>query len=89
MLVSGIGGLGHLAIQYARLMGAIVVAVDIEDSKLELARLGADHVVNAATEDPVEAVADFGGADVAIALAADAAAFDQAFGSLRPGGRLV
>ncbi len=90
VLVSGIGGLGHLAIQYARLMGAIVVAVDIEDSKLELARdLGADHVVNAATEDPVKAVADFGGVDVAIALAADAAAFDQAFGSLRPGGRLV
>ena len=54
VLVSGIGGLGHLAIQYARLMSAaIVVAVDIEDSKLELAReLGADHVVNAGHRGP-------------------------------------
>jgi len=88
--VFGIGGLGHLALQYARIAGAFVIAVDIEDHKLELAtRLGADHVVNAARENPVEAVQRLGGADVAVALAASSQSFDQAFASLRRGGRLV
>lgn len=88
--VFGIGGLGHLALQYARIAGAFVIAVDVEDHKLELAsRLGADHVVNAAREDPVAAIQRLGGADVAIALAASSSSFDQAFASLRRGGRLV
>jgi propanol-preferring alcohol dehydrogenase len=88
--VFGIGGLGHLALQYARIAGAFVIAVDVEDHKLELAtRLGADHVVNAAREDPVAAIQRLGGADVAVALAASSASFDQAFHSLRRGGRLV
>ena len=52
--IFGIGGLGHLALQYAKISGATVVAVDITDEKLELAKeLGADHVVNALTEDPM------------------------------------
>jgi alcohol dehydrogenase, propanol-preferring len=51
--------------------------------------LGADHVVNARTSDPVKAIQALGGADVAVALAASPAAFDQAFRSLRRGGRLV
>jgi propanol-preferring alcohol dehydrogenase len=90
VVVFGIGGLGHLALQYARIAGAFVIAVDVEDHKLELAtRLGADHVVNAAREDPVEAIQRLGGADVAVALAASSASFDQAFHSLRRGGRLV
>ncbi|MFD6138745.1 alcohol dehydrogenase AdhP [Promicromonospora sp. NPDC060271] len=90
VVVFGIGGLGHLALQYARIAGAFVIAVDVEDHKLELAtRLGADHVVNAAREDPVEAIKRLGGADVAVALAASSASFDQAFRSLRRGGRLV
>ena len=88
--VFGIGGLGHLAVQYARLVGAEVIAVDITEQKLDLAReLGADHVVNAATTDPVQALVDLGGADVAIALAVTPKAFEQAFASLRRGGRLV
>ena len=88
--VFGIGGLGHLAVQYARIAGGFVTAVDIEDSKLVMAtELGADHVVNAAIEDPVAAIQARGGADVAIALAASPASFDQAFRSLRRGGRLV
>ncbi len=88
--VFGIGGLGHLALQYARIAGGFVVAVDVQDDKLALATdLGADHVVNARTTDPVEAVQALGGADVAIALAASPASFDQAFRSLRRGGRLV
>lgn len=88
--VFGIGGLGHLAVQYARLVGAEVIAVDLTEEKLELAReLGADHTVNAATTDPVQAIADLGGADVAVALAVTPKAFEQAFAALRRGGRLV
>jgi propanol-preferring alcohol dehydrogenase len=88
--VFGIGGLGHLAVQYARIVGGIVVAVDVEDAKLDLAtELGADHVVNARTTDPVAAIGDLGGIDVAVALAATPGSFEQAFRSLRRGGRLV
>ena len=48
MVVSGIGGLGHMAVQYAKAMGLNVIAVDIDDAKLELAkRLGAALAVNA------------------------------------------
>ena len=57
--IVGIGGLGHLALQYARVLGAGVIAVDVEDAKLDLARaLGADLTVNARTTDPVQAIAD-------------------------------
>jgi propanol-preferring alcohol dehydrogenase len=88
--IFGIGGLGHLAVQYARLVGAEVIAVDVTDEKLALAReLGADHTVNAATADPVAAIEALGGADVAVALAVTPKAFEQAFASLRRGGRLV
>ena len=88
--VFGVGGLGHLAVQYARLAGGFVVGVDVVDHKLEMATdLGADHVVNARTQDPVAFIQSMGGADVAVALAASAASFDQAFRSLRRGGRLV
>jgi propanol-preferring alcohol dehydrogenase len=55
--ISGIGGLGHIAVQYARAMGLRVVAVDIDDSKLALAtRLGAEVAVNAAASDVVAEV---------------------------------
>jgi propanol-preferring alcohol dehydrogenase len=88
--VFGIGGLGHLALQYARIAGGFVIAVDVQDDKLAMARkLGADHVVNAATTDPVQAIQALGGADVAVALAASPQSFDQAYRSLRRGGRLV
>ena len=86
----GVGGLGHLAVQYARIAGAFVIGVDVHDSKLALAtELGADHVVNAAKVDPVEAIQALGGADVAVALATSSDSFDQAYRSLRRGGRLV
>jgi propanol-preferring alcohol dehydrogenase len=88
--VFGIGGLGHLAVQYARIAGATVIAVDIDDDKLAMAReLGADHIVNAATSDPVAEIEQLGGADVAIVLAVVPHVFEQAFASLRRGGRLV
>jgi propanol-preferring alcohol dehydrogenase len=88
--IFGVGGLGHLAVQYARLVGGTVVAVDIDDAKLELAReLGADHLVNAATTDPVAAIEALGGVDVAVVLAVIPRVFEQAFAALRRGGRLV
>jgi propanol-preferring alcohol dehydrogenase len=89
--VFGIGGLGHMAVQYARIVGGLVTAVDIEESKLDLAvKLGADHVVNARTTDPARAIRDeVGGADAAVVLAATPTAFEQAYRSLRRGGRLV
>jgi alcohol dehydrogenase, propanol-preferring len=88
--VFGVGGLGHLAIQYAAIAGGRVIAVDVVDEKLELAReLGAEFTVNAAKEDPVEAIKALGGADQAIALAVSPRAFEQAYGTLRRGGKLV
>jgi alcohol dehydrogenase, propanol-preferring len=88
--VFGVGGLGHLAIQYAAIAGGRVIAIDLIDEKLELAReLGAEFTVNAAKEDPVEAIQRLGGADEAIALAVSPKAFEQAFASLRRGGTLV
>ena len=88
--VFGAGGLGHLAIQYARVTGATVVAVDINEDRLATAtELGAEHVVNAAAEDPIAAIQKLGGADVAIATAVSPIAFEQAMGSLARGGRLV
>jgi propanol-preferring alcohol dehydrogenase len=88
--VFGIGGLGHLAVQYARIAGASVAAVDLIDSKLALARdLGAETTVNALTEDPVETIQALGGADQAIVLAVSPAACEQAFRSLKRGGTLV
>jgi propanol-preferring alcohol dehydrogenase len=88
--VFGIGGLGHLAVQYARIAGARVVAVDLQDDKLELAReLGAEFTVNAAREDAAAAIGKLGGADAAIALAVAPKAFSDAYGSLKRGGTLV
>lgn len=88
--VFGIGGLGHLAMQYAKIAGASVVAVDLLDEKLDLARrLGADYTVNAKTHDPVEEIKKLGGADAAIVVAVSPKAFEQAYRSLRRGGTIV
>ena len=88
--VFGIGGLGHLAIQYASIMGGSVVGIDIEQPKLDLAlELGAEHVVNAGRTEPVAALQALGGLDVAVVLAASPHVFEEAFASLRRGGRLI
>src|SRR4051794_26492757 len=88
--VFGIGGLGHLAVQYAVIAGSRVVAVDLEPEKLALARdLGAAHTVNAREADPAAAIQALGGADAAIVLAVSPEAMRQAFASLKRGGRLV
>lgn len=93
VLVSGIGGLGHIAVQYAVAMGLRVVAIDVDDAKLALAtKHGAEVVVNAATtDDPAAAVieATGGGVHGALVTAVNAHAFPQALGALRRGGTMV
>ncbi len=88
--VFGVGGLGHMAIQYARIAGAEVVAIDIDDAKLTMAgRLGATHLINATTHDPVAEIQKLGGAHQAIVTAAEPEPCRQAFESLRRNGTLV
>jgi propanol-preferring alcohol dehydrogenase len=88
--VFGIGGLGHLAVQYAALTGAQVVAVDINPERLITAeRLGAEHVINPLEQDPIAAIQALGGAQSAISTAVNPIAFEQAYRSLARGGRLV
>ncbi len=88
--ISGIGGLGHLAVQYAKAMGLHVIAVDVADEKLELARaLGADETINAARVDPAQEVqSQLGGVHGALVTAVSTAAFAQAVGMMRRGGFL-
>ena len=88
--ISGIGGLGHLALQYAKIFGGTVAAIDITDEKLKLAtELGADIVIDARDENPAEVLQQHGGADVAVGLAVDDRSFATAYAGLRRGGRLV
>jgi propanol-preferring alcohol dehydrogenase len=90
VVVSGIGGLGHLAVQYAKAMGLRVIAVDVADEKLELARkMGADLALDAATQDAVAEVhRACGGADGVLVTAVSPKAFEQAVGMLRKGGTM-
>ncbi len=90
VVVSGIGGLGHLAVQYAKAMGRNVIAVDVDDEKLELAKsLGAALGVNALKEDPAAFVKrEVGGAHGVLVTAVSTKAFAQAQGMLRRGGTL-
>jgi alcohol dehydrogenase, propanol-preferring len=90
--ISGIGGLGHLAIQYAKAMGLHVCAIDIDDGKLAHAkRLGADLVVNAKSGDPMAAVkkGTGGGAHGVLITAPSLAAFKQDVGMTRKCGTCV
>ncbi|MFG2944109.1 zinc-dependent alcohol dehydrogenase [Streptomyces adustus] len=88
--ISGVGGLGHLAVQYAKIAGATVVAVDISDEKLRLAtELGADLVVDARKEDVGAVLKEHGGAHAAVALAVDEDSFAAVNSGLRRGGKLV
>lgn len=89
--ISGIGGLGHLAIQYATAMGLNVVAVDVREEKLTLARkLGASAAVDARSPNAVEAVLDAtgGGAHGVLVTAVSPKAFSQALNFTRRRGTM-
>ena len=90
--ISGIGGLGHLAVQYAKAMGLQVCAVDLDPAKLAHAkRLGADAVVDASEGDPAEAVkaATGGGAHGVLITAPSLGAFRQGVAMTRKRGTCV
>lgn len=86
--IVGIGGLGHVAVQYARAMGLRVIAVDVSDEKLRLAKsLGAEFAVDASGVDPVDEIRSrYDGVDAALVTAVSTASFRQAIGMLRRGG---
>ncbi|MGP0147388.1 alcohol dehydrogenase AdhP [Pseudomonas oryzihabitans] len=91
VVISGIGGLGHMAVQYARAMGLNVAAVDVDDKKLDLARrLGAEVTVNAREQDPAAYLKkEIGGAHGALVTAVSPKAFEQAIGMTRRGGTIA
>ena len=90
--ISGAGGLGHLAIQYAKIMGLKICAIDVDDKKLALAKtLGADLVFNALHGDPAAALkkATGGGAHGVLITAPSLSAFKQGVGMTRKLGTCV
>ncbi|WP_426191578.1 zinc-dependent alcohol dehydrogenase [Massilia sp. DWR3-1-1] len=92
IVISGIGGLGHLAIQYAKAMGLQVCAVDIDKGKLAHAKLlGAAVIINALDSDAIEAVkmATGGGAHGVLITAPSLAAFRQGVAMTRKWGTCV
>ena len=91
VVISGVGGLGHMAVQYAKAMGYHVIAVDVADDKLALARsLGADETINALTQDPVQVVQqNIRGAHGVLVTAVSRSAFGQAVGMLHKRGTVA
>jgi len=89
--VMGVGGLGHLALQFAHALGARTIAVSRGDDKLQLAKekLGADEAVDSSTDEWVEKVQQMGGADVILSTANSAKLMGQAIHALAPEGTLV
>ena len=87
--IVGVGGLGHLAVQYAKAMGLHVIAVDIADDKLELATAsGADQVINAAATDPAAEIGGAGGVEGVLVTSVSRESFGQALGMLGRGGTM-
>jgi len=88
--VQGIGGLGHLGIQFARAMGYQVVAISSSDDKRQLAKeLGAHHYINAKAEDPVKALKALGGADMILCTAFDAKSISALSGGIKVDGKVI
>lgn len=88
--VFGVGGVGHMVIQFAGLTGADVIAVSRGAEHLELAReLGASGTIDASSADPGQVLAQDGGVDASIVFAPSDASVDQAIRGTRPGGTVV
>lgn len=85
--VVGVGGLGHLGVQYAHHMGFEVAAIDRGDDRGQLAKkLGAHHYIDNATTDPAPALQALGGAQVVLVTASSGAVVSQLFKGMRPSG---
>jgi len=90
LAIFGIGGLGHVAVQIARELGAEIIAIDVSEEKLQLAEsLGASKSLNAVSTNIVKELRASGGAHVALVTSAAKAAYDAAFLCLRPTGTLL
>lgn len=90
--IYGLGGLGNLALQYARnVFNAKVIAIDINDGQLQLAKeMGAEQVINPLKEDAAKCIQQLtGGAHAAVVTAVAKAAFNSAVDAVRAGGRIV
>jgi alcohol dehydrogenase, propanol-preferring len=88
--VLGIGGLGHLAVQYARHMGFEIAAIARGADKTELAnRLGAHHYIDSAATDPADALQALGGAAVVLATASAGKTVAETVKGLRPRGEVI
>ena len=88
--VFGVGGLGHLGVQYAQRMGFEVLAIDQGGERAELSKkLGAHHYVDASTTDVAKALQERGGAQVVLATASGGKAVAAALGGLRRGGVVI
>jgi len=87
--VFGVGGLGHLALQLAKAMGAEVFALDVSEEKLAFAlELGADHALNAEDPESIKTLRKRGGVHAAVVTSAAQAAYSAAIKALRPPGTL-
>jgi propanol-preferring alcohol dehydrogenase len=90
LAVFGAGGLGHLAVQIGKQMGAEVTAIDINDDKLALAAtLGATRTLNASSANVAKDIRRAGGMHVVLVTSGSKAAYDTAFPCVRPTGRLM
>jgi propanol-preferring alcohol dehydrogenase len=90
LAVFGIGGLGHLAVQFGQALRAEVVAIDISEEKLALARsLGASSTIDASTNNVIKELRSRGGVHVSLVTSAARASYEMAFHSLRPTGALL
>lgn len=88
--IQGLGGLGHLGLQYAHKLGFRVAALSTSDNKEKFAKdLGADHFINVKKEDPCEALQKLGGAALIIATAPNPDAISPLTGGLQVGGKLL
>jgi D-arabinose 1-dehydrogenase-like Zn-dependent alcohol dehydrogenase len=88
--VQGIGGLGHLGVQYARQMGFHTVAVGRGSDKLALAKnLGAHDYIDTTAGDPAQALQELGGAQLILATAPDSKSMSAIFNGLAPRGTLM
>jgi propanol-preferring alcohol dehydrogenase len=88
--IQGIGGLGHLGVQYAKQLGyrTVALARGVEKARLAMT-LGADEYIDTAADDPGAALQNLGGADVIVATAASGASMSPLLAGLVPRGRLV
>lgn len=90
LAIFGIGGLGHLAVQIGKALGAEVAAVDVSDEKLELAKsLGATNAFDGRAADLAKQFRNMGGAHAVLVASAAKAAYDSAFQCVRPSGVLL